>query len=68
MAFLEIQNIEKRFGLNTVLKDISFGLEKGEVLAISTFWRPPIGARSFWRGRSSLMRRILQRWIKSISA
>ena len=34
MAFLEIQNIEKRFGLNTVLKDISFGLEKGEVLAI----------------------------------
>ena len=34
MAFLEIQNIEKRFGLNTVLKDIIFGLEKGEVLAI----------------------------------
>lgn len=34
MAFLEVKNIEKRFGSNVVLKDIGFGLEKGEVLAI----------------------------------
>ena len=34
MAFLDIENIKKRFGSNEVLKDISFSLEKGEVLAI----------------------------------
>ena len=34
MAILEVKNIEKRFGKTEVLKDISFALEKGEVLAI----------------------------------
>lgn len=34
MAFLEIKNIVKNFGSTQVLKDISFSMEKGEVLAI----------------------------------
>lgn len=34
MAFLEVNNIKKSFGRTEVLKDISFSLEKGEVLAI----------------------------------
>ena len=34
MAFLEVKNIQKSFGRTEVLKDISFSLEKGEVLAI----------------------------------
>ena len=34
MAFLEINNIKKSFGKYEVLKDISFSLEKGEVLSI----------------------------------
>ncbi len=34
MAFLEVKNIQKSFGKTEVLKDISFSLDKGEVLAI----------------------------------
>ncbi len=34
MAFLEIKNIKKSFGKYEVLKDISFSLEKGDVLSI----------------------------------
>lgn len=34
MALLEVKNIKKSFGKTKVLKDISFSLEKGEVLAI----------------------------------
>ena len=34
MAFLEVSNLIKNFGSTKVLKDISFTLEKGEVLAI----------------------------------
>ena len=34
MAILEIKNIKKDFGKTQVLKDISFSLEKGQVLAI----------------------------------
>jgi polar amino acid transport system ATP-binding protein len=34
MAILEVQNIAKRFGSAEVLNNISFSLEKGEVLAI----------------------------------
>lgn len=34
MALLEVKNIKKRFAKLEVLKDISFSLEKGEVLAI----------------------------------
>lgn len=34
MALLEVKNIKKSFGKTEVLKDISFSLEKGEVLAI----------------------------------
>lgn len=34
MAVLEVKNIEKNFGKTEVLKNISFTLEKGEVLAI----------------------------------
>lgn len=34
MSFLQVKNIKKSFGRTEVLKDISFSLEKGEVLAI----------------------------------
>lgn len=34
MSFLQVNNIQKSFGQTEVLKGISFGLEKGEVLAI----------------------------------
>ncbi|MBE6934746.1 MAG: amino acid ABC transporter ATP-binding protein [Ruminococcaceae bacterium] len=34
MSILEVNNIRKSFGKNLVLKDISFTLEKGQVLAI----------------------------------
>ena len=34
MALLEVKNLQKSFGGITVLKDASFSLEKGQVLAI----------------------------------
>ena len=34
MAILEVKNLQKTFGNNSVLKDVSFSLEEGEVLAI----------------------------------
>ena len=34
MAILEVQNLSKRFDATEVLSDISFSLEKGEVLSI----------------------------------
>ena len=34
MSLLKVDNIQKNFGKTEVLKDISFSLEKGEVLAI----------------------------------
>ena len=34
MSLLKVENIKKSFGKTQVLKDISFSLEKGEVLAI----------------------------------
>ncbi|MBQ4153741.1 MAG: amino acid ABC transporter ATP-binding protein [Clostridia bacterium] len=34
MPLLEVKNIEKSFGKTSVLKDISFNLEKGQVLSI----------------------------------
>ena len=34
MAFLEVKNYTKKFGENEVLQNISFSLEKGQVLAI----------------------------------
>ena len=34
MAMLEIRNIRKSFGENTVLKDISFGVDKGDVISV----------------------------------
>ena len=34
MALLEVKNIQKNFGKTEVLKEISFSLQKGEVLAI----------------------------------
>ena len=34
MSMLNVDNIQKSFGKNEVLKNISFSLEKGEVLAI----------------------------------
>ena len=34
MALLEVKNIKKNFGATQVLKDISFSLDKGQVLAI----------------------------------
>ena len=34
MAILEVKNVKKAFGKTQVLKDVSFSLEKGEVLVI----------------------------------
>ena len=34
MSLLSVENIRKSYGKTPVLKDISFSLEKGEVLAI----------------------------------
>ena len=34
MALLEVKNIKKDFGKTKVLKDVSFSLERGQVLAI----------------------------------
>ena len=34
MSLLEVKNLKKSFGDNVVLKDISFNIEKGEVLSI----------------------------------
>ena len=34
MAILEVKNLKKKFGSNPVLKDVSFSLEEGQVLAI----------------------------------
>ena len=34
MAILEVKNLKKKFGSNLVLKDVSFSLEEGQVLAI----------------------------------
>ncbi len=51
MAMLEVRNISKSFGSNKVLKDISFNVEKGEVLAIIG----PSGS-----GKSTLLRCINQ--------
>ena len=34
MAILEVKNLKKKFGPNLVLKDVSFSLEEGQVLAI----------------------------------
>ena len=34
MALLEVKNLQKSFGKTKVLKDISFNLEKGQVLVI----------------------------------
>ena len=33
-TILELNHLEKKFGDNTVLKDISFKVEKGEVISI----------------------------------
>ena len=34
MSILEVKNLKKNFGANRVLKDVSFSLEEGQVLAI----------------------------------
>ena len=34
MSFIEMNNIEKRFGSQVVLKDVSLHMEKGEIVAI----------------------------------
>ena len=34
MAILEVNNLQKNFGKLSVLKDISFSLEEGQVLVI----------------------------------
>ncbi len=51
MAMLEVKNLSKSFGAQTVLKDISFNVEKGDVLAIIG----PSGS-----GKSTLLRCINQ--------
>ena len=39
MSLLSVENIRKSYGKTPVLKDISFSLEKGEVLANYRFFR-----------------------------
>ena len=34
MSFIQMKNIEKSFGTHTVLKDVSFALDKGEVVSL----------------------------------
>ncbi|MBR7001929.1 MAG: amino acid ABC transporter ATP-binding protein [Neisseriaceae bacterium] len=34
MSFIQMKNIEKSFGMHTVLKDVSFALDKGEVVSL----------------------------------
>ena len=34
MPILEVKNLKKKFGSTPVLKDVSFSLEEGQVLAI----------------------------------
>ena len=34
MSVLEIKNLEKSFGDNQILKDISFNVNKGDVISI----------------------------------
>ena len=50
MSLLEVKNLKKSFGDNVVLKDISFSVEKGEVLSIIG----PSGS-----GKSTLLRCIV---------
>ena len=51
MAMLEVKNLSKSFGKLDVLKDISFNVEKGEVVAVIG----PSGS-----GKSTLLRCINQ--------
>src|ERR1044071_4896739 len=37
MAFLELKNVSKGFGLSSVLKDVNLSIEKGEFVAIVGF-------------------------------
>ena len=55
MAFLEVKNYTKKFGENEVLQNISFSLEKGQVLAI-------IGSSG--GGKTTLLRclNFLEKW------
>lgn len=53
MAMLEVKNLSKSFGRLNVLKDISFEVEKGQVVAIIG----PSGS-----GKSTLLRCINQLW------
>ena len=34
MAFLQVENLSKRYGSSEVLKNVGFSMEKGEVLSI----------------------------------
>ena len=34
MSFLEVKNIKKNFGNTEVLKDISFDMDKGQVVSV----------------------------------
>ena len=49
MAFLETENLKKRFGGAEVLSGVSFSLERGDVLAV-------IGSSG--NGKTTLLRRI----------
>ena len=53
MSILEVRNIQKSFDKTEVLKDISFSLEKGEVLSI-------IGSSG--SGKTTLLNNILRMW------
>ena len=64
MSILSVRNLEKRYGDNVILKDVSVDIEKGEVISIigpsgtgkSTFLRalnfldPPTGGEVFFDG------------------
>ena len=47
MAILEVQNMSKSFGANRVLKNVSFTVEKGDVVSV-------IGASG--NGKTTLLR------------
>ena len=54
MAILEVEHINKTFGRTEVLKDISFSLERGQVLSL-------IGSSG--SGKTTLLRYAFYHWL-----
>ena len=58
MAILEVEHINKTFGRTEVLKDISFSLERGQVLSL-------IGSSG--SGKTTLLIKIAERYIADVT-